>query len=269
MDWLSAGKAVIMGIVEGLTEFIPVSSTGHLIVAGELLRFNNAREAFEIIIQLGAILAVCWAYRDRLWRVVRTLPTEPQARRFVVSLVIAFLPFALVGFLVKDRIDAWMRPMVVANALAIGGLFILLVERGRHKNRFNDAMKMPMPAALGIGCWQLCALVPGVSRSAATIMGALLIGVERRAATEFSFFLAIPTMFTACGYKLFKLRHDLDGGNAATLAIGFVVSFIVALVVIRWLVRFVSTHDFRAFGWYRIGAGAALALLIALGWIAK
>jgi undecaprenyl-diphosphatase len=265
MDLLTAAKAIAMGIVEGLTEFIPVSSTGHLIVAGELLNFEHAREAFEIVIQLGAILAVCWSYRQRLWQVAKTLPSEAASRRFVGSLFLAFLPFALVGYLLSDHIEHLMTPLVVANSLAVGGLIILLIERNRHRNQHVDAMNLPLKTALGIGCCQLFALIPGVSRSGATIMGALLIGVERRAATEFSFFLAIPTMFAASGYALVKHRHELDGGNAAVLALGFVVSFIVALAVISWLIRFVSTRDFRAFGWYRLFAGLALAVMLYFG----
>jgi undecaprenyl-diphosphatase len=267
MDLVGAGKAVILGIVEGLTEFIPVSSTGHLIVAGDLLDFHHSGKMFEIVIQLGAILAVCWRYRARLWSTVARLPTDPAARSFALSLVVAFLPFAAVGFLLRHQVEELMRPIVVANALVVGGFLILAIERMSHRSQHADAQALPLRTALGIGLFQLCALVPGISRAGATIMGALIIGVERKAATEFSFFLAIPTMFAATGYSLIMHREELSADNVAILMVGFVVSFIVALAVITWLVRFVSTHDFRAFGWYRLFAGAAVLGMIWLHWV--
>jgi undecaprenyl-diphosphatase len=256
--------AVILGIVEGLTEFLPVSSTGHLILADSLLGFeSSSSKVFDVVIQLGAILAVVWTYRERLWHEATGLGSDPRSRRFAANVLLAFLPAAVVGALAHGFIKSVLfSPWVVAVALIVGGIAILLIERLLTRPRVHDTDDMPAGTALGIGFCQLLAMIPGVSRSGATIMGALALGVDRKAAAEFSFFLAIPTMFGATVYDVFKNRHDLNGGDAATIAVGFVVSFIVALAVVRWFVGFVGRHGFGPFAWYRIAVGGiALALL--------
>lgn len=274
MDLATAGKAVIMGVVEGLTEFLPISSTGHLMVTGRLIGFEDPGEVFSVVIQLGAILAVCWYFRDRLWQVARRLPGDPAARLFAWSVVLACLPAVVaVGFKANKYLEAYIfTPTVilpvVAATTALGGLIILLIERLRHVAHHSDAERLPWRTALGIGFCQLLALVPGVSRSGATIMGALCLGVERKAATEFTFFLAIPVMLGASALKLVTHRDQLTADRLGVIGIGFVVSFLVALAVVHWLLRFVATHTFNAFGWYRIVAGTLLAAALAFGLLA-
>lgn len=272
MDLVLAAKAALMGLVEGLTEFIPVSSTGHLIAVGDLIGFMSdhprARDAFEVVIQLGAILAVAVLFRERLWRLVLALPSDPAARRFFLKLIVGFIPAGAVGLLTHKYVeDHLMNAGVVAAVLALGGLAILLIERRTPRPALHtDAMNLPWPTVMAIGCCQCISLVlPGTSRSAATILGGILLGVDRRAATEFSFFLALPTMCAATGYSLLKKHEALGEAGWGILAIGFVVSFIVAWVVIAWLLRFVANHTFTAFGWYRIFAGLVLAGLCAAG----
>jgi len=275
MDAVGLGAAVIMGIVEGLTEFIPVSSTGHLIVAGHALGFaaimgdEGAAKAFEVVIQLGAILAVCWLYRARLIQIARELPTTWNAQRFVLALFVAFLPAAVVGLAANKWVDAHLfTPGVVAVALALGGGAIIAVERWPRTVRHLDVGALPWAVIIGIGLFQcLAVLLPGTSRSAATIIGAMLLGVDRRVATEFSFFLAMPIMFAASGYKLVQHHAAFTGDRLVLLAVGFAVSFLVAWVVVAWLLRFVAANRFTAFGWYRLAAGAVIAGLIALGWL--
>ena len=263
--------AIILGLVEGATEFLPVSSTGHLILAGHALGFVGPRaDAFEIIIQLGAILAVVWLYRSLLWRVVRDGLAVAESRRFVLALFVAFLPAAIVGLLTHHWIIAHLfTPAVVVAALILGGVAILAIERWRPAPRIETVMQIGYRTALWIGIAQVFSLVPGVSRSGATIMGALLAGVGRPAAAEFSFLLAIPVMFAATGLNLWENRHLLSGSDALIFAIGFVVAFASALVVVRWLIRFVSHRSFDLFAWYRIVFGLALATLLATGqsWI--
>lgn len=279
MDAVLALKTVIMGVVEGLTEFLPISSTGHLIVAGRAIGFEEslnqalgpdlgpkAASAFEIIIQLGAILAVCWYFRRRIATTLGTVSEEPT-RRFILSLLVAFLPAAVIGFAIHRHLETLLRPEVVAATTIIGGILIILIERRRAEPRFTSANDLPLRIALIIGFCQCLAMIPGTSRSGATIMGALLLGVSRVAATEFSFFLAIPTMMAATALQLVKHRHDLTHQSLLIIAIGFVVSFIVALGVVHWLLKFVSSHRFTAFGWYRIVAGCVLVGLILAGWI--
>ncbi len=272
MDLVEAAKAAVIGIVEGLTEFLPISSTGHIIVAERALAFRDPGEIFAVVIQLGAILAVCWYYRQRLWQVVRGLGSDPAARRFAGSVVIASLPAAVIGALanhwLEEHVFKSIAVTVIATTMIVGGLAILLIEHRTPDERHRDASALPWTTALGIGLFQVLALIPGVSRSGASILGAMLIGVERKAATEFSFFLAIPIMFGATALKLVKHRHELTSGGIELIAIGFVVSFIVALLVVHWLLRFVSHHSFSGFGWYRIIAGGLLALLVWRGWIA-
>lgn len=272
MDLILAAKAALMGLVEGLTEFIPVSSTGHLIATGELIGFMTdhpeARGAFEVVIQLGAILAVVALFRERLWRLAVALPSDPAARRFFLKLIVGFIPAGAVGLLTHKFVEAHlMNTGVVAAVLAVGGLAILLIERRTPRPALHtDAMNLPWRTVMAIGCCQCISLVlPGTSRSAATILGGILLGVDRRAATEFSFFLALPTMCAATGYSLLKKHEALAETGWDILAIGFVVSFFVAWVVIAWLLRFVANHTFTAFGWYRIAAGLTLAGLCVAG----
>jgi undecaprenyl-diphosphatase len=262
MDWLLVLKAAIMGVVEGLTEFLPISSTGHLILAGAVLNFDGElAKLFDVFIQLGAILAVVWAYREKIVSLARRLPSDRAAQHFGVSIVIAFLPAAIVGLGTHKLIKAYLfTPVTVALALVAGGVIILWIERMRHANRFAEMTDITYRAALWVGIAQVCALFPGVSRSGATIMGGLLAGLTRTAATEFSFFLAIPTMFAATLFDLAKSAGGLTAGDAGILAIGFVAAFVSALWVVRWLIRFVGHHDFRPFAYYRIGFGGLLLL---------
>jgi undecaprenyl-diphosphatase len=261
VDPILLAKAAVMGLVEGATEFIPVSSTGHLIIAGNLLGFDrwHGAKTFDVFIQLGAILAVVWLYRAKILDVVRTAPHQERSRRLILNLVIAFLPAAIVGFLANDFIEEKLfRPTVVAAALVIGGVIILLIEAWHRRVRTETVDDVTPKEALGVGLAQLLALVPGTSRSGATIMGGMALGMSRVAATEFSFFLAIPVMFAATLYSLWKARHGLSAADAPVFAIGFVVSFVSALLVIRWLLRFVANNSFRGFAWYRIVFGLLL-----------
>ncbi len=254
--------SVLLGIVEGVTEFLPVSSTGHLIVVSDLLgTTGDADTIFDVVIQSGAILAVCVAYFQRFWNVLRGLATnEPQARRFIMAVLLAFLPAAFLGAFLHDFIKGVLfSPYVVAASLILGGIAIMIAERFYRPLPAVHAVEDFSPAlSLKIGLAQCLAMIPGVSRSGATIIGALLMGVERKTAAEFSFFLAVPTMLGATVYDLWKGRGTLTGGDITDIVIGFVVSFIVALLVIRWFVRFVSTHGFIPFAWYRIVFGFAV-----------
>jgi undecaprenyl-diphosphatase len=256
--------ALLLGVVEGLTEFLPVSSTGHLIVVSSLVGFEGRRaELFQIFIQLGAILAVVWEFRSRLTRLVRELPRSVEARRFVLRIGLAFLPAAVIGLLVHDALlEHLFRPATVAAALVAGAVLIFIVEGLPLRVRTHDIEKVGWGQALAIGLAQCLALWPGVSRAAATILGGLGAGLDRRAATEFSFFLAIPTMFAAAGYNLLKTYDALEPGDAIWLALSFVVAFLIAWASIRWLLRFVSTHSFRVFAWYRIALGLIILLTV-------
>jgi undecaprenyl-diphosphatase len=260
-------SAVLLGIVEGLTEFLPISSTGHLILADRLLGLEGPEsKLFDIVIQLGAILAVCWVYRERLFQAVIGLGSEPPSQRFVANIVIAFLPAAIAGVLLYRFIkEVLFSPWVVAVSLIVGGFLILLIERIRPRPRVHEVESMSLATALGIGCCQILAMIPGVSRAGATIMGALMLRVDRPAATEFSFFLAIPTMLGAAVYDLYKNRAILSFDNGLVIAVGFVVAFLAALFVVRRLVDFVSRPGFGVFAWYRIvvGAIALIALYLA------
>src|SRR5438067_413228 len=262
-DYLTAG---LLGIVEGLTEFLPVSSTGHLILADALLGIEGpASKLFDIVIQLGAILAVCWVYRERFARAAAGLASDPVAQRFVTNVVIAFLPAAVVGVLAHRLIkEVLFSPWVVAVSLIIGGVLILVIERARPPPRVENVDDMRVHTALGIGCCQILAMIPGVSRAGATIMGGQMLRVDRPAATQFSFFLAIPTMFGATVYDLYKNRAILSTDGAVLIAVGFVVAFIAAMFVVRRLVEFVSRHGFGVFAWYRIVVGAIALVALAL-----
>ena len=254
---------ILLGIVEGVTEFLPVSSTGHLILAGTLLGVQDkATATFDIVIQLGAILAVIVLYWRRFMEVaVGLFGGRPKSWAFVRNIALGFLPAAAIGVLVYKAVKALLEsPTVVAVALIVGGIAILAIERLAKRARIESVEAMPWTTALGVGLIQCLAMIPGISRSGATIMGALSLGVERKAAAEFSFFLAIPTMLAASGYDLLKSGATLGHGEWLSIAIGFVVSFVVALVVIRWFVDIVSRHGFAPFAWYRIVVGA-LALV--------
>jgi undecaprenyl-diphosphatase len=264
-------SAVVLGVIEGLTEFLPISSTGHLLVAGQALGFADPGEVFTVVIQLGAILAVCAYYHAKLWRLTRgVLRADRPALLFVRNLLLAALPAAVVGLLLNSWLEAHVfRPavvlQVVAATMALGGVAIIAIERRSRSARFADPADLPWTTALGVGCCQLLAIIPGVSRSGASILGGMLLGIDRRAATEFSFFLAIPIMLGASGLKLVKHRHELGGERMTIIAVGFVVSFVVALAVVHWLIRYVSRRDFVPFAWYRLAAGLALAALLVTG----
>lgn len=258
---------ILLGIVEGVTEFLPVSSTGHLILAGAILGFHGqSAGTFDIVIQLGAILAVLVLYWRRFWDVATGLfGMQAGALAFTRNLALAFLPSAVIGILVYKSIKALLEsPTVVAVALIVGGVAILIIERLVKEPRVRSVETMPWTTAFGIGIAQCLSMIPGVSRSGATIMGALGMGVERKTAAEFSFFLAVPTMLAASGYDLYKNGAALGQGEWTSIAIGFVVSFVVALVVIRWFVGIVGRYGFAPFAWYRIVAGTVA--LIALHW---
>lgn len=264
MDWILYLKAVILGIVEGLTEFLPVSSTGHLIVFGSLLDYTGQEaDTFYIAIQAGAIVAVCWYYRERIVRICKGLFTEPAQQKLAWNTIIAFLPAAVIGVMVAKYIKEWLfNPVSVATALVIGGIIILIVERYQDKNSYIPRVAtmddMSWKDALKVGFLQCLAMIPGTSRSGATIIGGLVIGLSRTAATEFSFFLAIPTIFGATVYELWQSRDILSADSLPVISIGFVVSFFSALIVVRWLLHYVARHDFSAFGWYRIFFGGVI-----------
>lgn len=258
MDLLLAVKALILGVVEGLTEFLPVSSTGHLILAGDLLNFNDEKgKVFEIVIQVGAILAVCWEYRRKIIDVVIGLPTQRAAQKFALNIAIAFMPLASIGLLFGKTIKALLfKPVPVALAFIIGALVIIWAEKREHKIRVEHVDDLSPLDALKLGFAQAFALIPGTSRSGATIIGGLLFGLSRKAATEFSFFLAIPTLIIASLYDLYKHRDLLDVvTDAPYFAVGLAASFISALLAVRGLLRYISHHDFLAFAWYRIVFG--------------
>ena len=257
MDTILLVKAFILGIVEGLTEFLPVSSTGHLILAGDLLDFNDEKgKMFEIVIQFAAILAVCWEFRAKIGSVLAGLPSSREAQRFTLNLFIAFLPAAVLGLLFASRIKAHLfAPVPVALAFIIGGLVILWAEKREHRVRVESVDEMSWQDALKIGLAQCFALIPGTSRSGATIIGGLLFGLSRRAATEFSFFLAIPTLFAATVYEVYKYRGLLKTDDIGLFAVGGVASFVSAFIAVRGLLHFISRHNFTVFAWYRIVFG--------------
>lgn len=258
--------AVLLGIIEGLTEFLPVSSTGHLLLADELLGFKgDAGKTFEIVIQLGAILAVCVVFWQRLWHAATCFVTEAPARAFIRNVIVAFLPAAVIGALAYKQIKAMLEsPMTVAVALVVGGVAILVIERMNKKPMVHQVEDMSTALALKIGFCQVISMIPGVSRAGATIMGSMLLGVDRRVAAEFSFFLAIPTMMGATVLSLYKNWSALSLDDGAMIAIGFVTAFLSALVVVRGFIAFISRHGFAPFAWYRIvvGGGAIVWLLL-------
>lgn len=258
MDIALLIKAVILGIVEGLTEFLPVSSTGHLILAGDLLDFTDEKaKLFSIVIQVGAILAVCWEYRRKLAVVICGLHRDAQARKFVMNLVVAFMPLAMLGLAFGKQIKAVLfKPIPVALAFIIGAFVIIWAEKREHKIRVHDVDDLTVLDALKLGIAQAFALIPGTSRSGATIIGGLLFGLSRKAATEFSFFLAIPTLVVASLYDLYKHRDLLHGESDVLLfAVGLIASFISAIIAVKGLLRYISQHNFIIFAWYRIVFG--------------
>ncbi len=261
--------AIILGIVEGLTEFLPVSSTGHLILAGQLLNFNDDKgKVFEIVIQFAAILAVVWEYRVRLYRTVLGLKSDCASQRLAINITVAFLPSAILGFLFLKQIKAYLfNPMVVATAFIAGGLLIIWAERREHIIKAETIDDMTWRDALKVGFAQAVAMIPGTSRSGATIIGGLFFGLSRLAAAEFSFFLAIPTMLGATVYDVYKHRQLFSVNDWSLFAAGSVVSFISAFFAVRGLIRFISRHDFTVFAWYRIAFGILVIGSAQLGWV--
>ncbi|MCX7091978.1 MAG: undecaprenyl-diphosphate phosphatase [Methylobacter sp.] len=258
MDILLALKTIILGIVEGLTEFLPISSTGHLILVGDLLNFNDDKgKLFEIVIQVGAILAVCWEYRTKIASIIIGLPRSTQAQKFALNLMIAFMPLASLGLLFGKYIKAVLfKPIPVALAFIVGAFIIIWAEKREHKIRIHEIEDLSPLDALKLGLAQAFALIPGTSRSGATIIGGLLFGLSRKAATEFSFFLAIPTLIVASLYDLYKHRDLLDlATDAPYFVVGLITAFLSALWAIKALLRYISHHDFIVFAWYRIAFG--------------
>ena len=269
MDLWTAAQALILGVVEGLTEFLPISSTGHQIIVADLLNFGGERAmAFNIIIQLGAILAVVWEFRRKIIDVVVGLPTKPEARRFTTNLIIAVMPAVVLGVIFADVIHEYLfNPITVATALVIGGVIMLWAERRQHVIRAETVDDMIWKDAVKIGFAQCLAMIPGTSRSGSTIIGGLLFGLSRKAATEFSFFLAMPTMVGAAVYSGYKYRHLFQPDDLPVFAIGFVTSFIFAMIAVRALLKFISNHSYAVFAWYRIGFGLLILATWQFGWI--
>ena len=260
-------EALFLGFIEGLTEFLPVSSTGHLLLVGHFLGFESTGKTFEVLVQLGAILAILLAYYGRLWRIAQALPYNPEARRFVLGVLIAFLPAAVIGAVLHGFIkDVLFNPWIVCMTLIAGGFVLLLVDNFPIKVTQTDATKFPLPMYAKIGFLQCLAMVPGVSRSGATIVGAMLMGADKRSAAEFSFFLAMPTMAGAFAYDLLKNYKNLSADDVTAIAIGFVAAFLSALLVVKTFLNYISRHGFAPFAWWRIVVGAAgLAGLLVFG----
>jgi undecaprenyl-diphosphatase len=261
-------KAALLGTLQGLTEFLPISSTAHLIIAGRLLQYDDPGGVFKVMIQLGSILAVMWLYRVRILNVISRLATSPVARRFALMILAAFLPSLLAGAFLAGFVKTvlYENLIVVAVSFVLGGVVILIVERTRPAPRIHEADQTPLAQAVGIGVFQTLALIPGVSRAGATIIGGMLLGLDRRAAAEFSFFLAMPTMIAAFVHDLFEVKDHLSSRLAAEIGIGFVMAFAAAALVIKPFLGFVSRSGFGPFAWYRIAAGLALMAAIATGW---
>ncbi len=258
---------VVLGLIEGATEFIPVSSTGHILLVGHFLGFHSPGKSFEVLIQLGAILAILSVYAAKLIRLLIDLPSDPRTRRFVLGILVAFLPAAVIGAIMHGAIKLLFDfPIVICIALILGGIVLLWVDRLELKPVYRDVMDYPLKTSLAIGICQCAAMIPGVSRSGSTIVGAMLLGADKRSAAEFSFFLAMPTMAGAFAYDLFKNWKVLDTSDVAMIALGFAVSFVAALVVVRFLLDYVSRHGFALFGWWRIIVGGiGLGALLVLG----
>lgn len=261
-------QVILLGILEGLTEFIPVSSTGHILLAGHFMGFDSPGKAFEILIQLGAILAILSVYAAKLWQLLLDLPSDARSRRFVAGIIIAFLPAAFVGVLLHSFIKEVLfeTPVLICSTLIVGGIILLIVDRLPLKPEYEDIMDFPPSLAFKIGVCQTLAMIPGVSRSGATIVGALLLGADKRSAAEFSFFLAMPTMAGAFTYDLYKNWSVIDASAAWSIALGFVTAFVAAVFVVRYLLGYVSRHGYALFGWWRIlVGGVGLGALTVLG----
>lgn len=269
MDFWSAFQAIILGIVEGLTEFLPISSTGHQIIVADLIDFGGERAmAFNIIIQLGAILAVVWEFRRKIYDVVVGLPKQREAQRFTANLLIAFMPAVVLGVMFADLIHEYLfNPITVAAALVVGGVIMLWAERREHRIEVDHVDQMNWSHALKIGFVQCVAMIPGTSRSGSTIIGGLLFGLSRKAATEFSFFLAMPTMVGAAVYSGYKYRELFQPADLPVFALGFVVSFIFAMIAVRGLLKFIANHSYAVFAWYRIVFGMLILATWAFGWV--
>lgn len=260
--------AAFLGLLEGLTEFLPVSSTGHLLLAGHFLGFESKGKTFEVVIQLGAILALASVYAALVLRILVRAPHDDAARRTIVSVLLAFLPAVIVGLLARDFIKnvLFETPILIAVMLILGGFVLLVIDRIAPEPVHHDALGLPFGKSLAIGICQTVAMIPGVSRSGATIVGALLMGVEKRAAAEFSFLLSLPTMGAAVAYDLFKNRDVLDFGAVWEIAVGFSVAFITAILVVRWVLNYISRNGYALFGWWRIVVGSAALAALLLGY---
>lgn len=264
-NFLEAG---FLGLVEGMTEFIPVSSTGHLLLIGHFMGFESAGKSFEVLVQLGAILAILSVYAAKIMRLARDFTTDAKARRFVFGVLLAFLPAAFIGVMAHGFIKTVLfeTPMLICIMLILGGFVLLWVDRLDLRPRYHNAMDFSLPMCLAIGFVQCLAMVPGVSRSGATIVGALFLGADKRSAAEFSFFLAMPTMIGAFAYDLYKTHNQLTFNDGALIAVGFVMAFISGVFVVRYLLDYVSRHGFKLFGWWRLIVGAAgMAALMVWG----
>lgn len=268
MEQQTIAEALLLGLLEGLTEFIPVSSTGHILLAGHFIGFESTGKAFEVMIQLGAILAIVTIYFARLWRIALALPQDPKTRRFVAGVLLAFLPAAVIGALAHGFIKTVLfeSPMLICVMLILGGIVLLWVDRRTTQPVYHDVMGFPLMLCVKIGFFQCLAMIPGTSRSGATIVGALLLGADKRSAAEFSFFLAMPTMAGAFAYDLFKNRDILSAADLPIIAAGFVAAFVAAVVVVRYLLDYVSRRGYALFGWWRLAVGSAgLVALAAWG----
>lgn len=252
-------SALILGLIEGLTEFIPVSSTAHVLLAGHFLGFESPGNTFAVLIQLGAILAILLVYFKRLWTIATSLPSSPRARHFVLSILLAFLPAAIIGAILHDFIKTVLfeTPVLICTVLILGGIVLLIVDRIKFTPKYTDVMDYPLPLALKIGFFQCLAMIPGMSRSGATIVGALLMGADKRSAAEFSFFLAMPTMLGAFTLDLYKNRAALTFDDSALIVVGFIAAFVSGLFVVRSLLDFVAKRGYAPFAYWRILVGAA------------
>ncbi|MDC7677038.1 undecaprenyl-diphosphate phosphatase [Asticcacaulis machinosus] len=264
MDYLIA---LLLGFVEGLTEYIPVSSTGHLLLLSHFLNFSTTGKTFEVLIQLGAVLALLSLYFNRLWNVVITLPSNPQSRGFVISILVAFLPALVLGVLLHDFIKGVLfeSPQTICYALIIGGILLWLVDRFAPTPTHNDAMRIDVKTALAIGLFQCLAMIPGMSRSGSTLIGAMLMKVEKKAAAEFSFFLAMPTMAGAFAYDIYKTYDQMDFSDVGLIATGFIAAFVTALFVVRAVLDFVSKHGYGVFALWRLAVGITGLILLHYG----
>jgi undecaprenyl-diphosphatase len=269
LDLLDLARAALLGILQGLTEFLPVSSTGHLLIFGRAIGYDDPGGVFTVMIQLGSILAVMWLYRQRIWEVVTGLPTKPDARRFTLMLFLSFLPAVAIGYVSAQyvRDELYIRLDIIAWALILGGFAMLAIERWPPKIEVRDAAETPIWRAIGVGVFQTLALIPGVSRSGATIFGGLVIGLDRRAAAEFSFFLAMPTMVAAFIYDFMHVKDHITTDRIAEIAVGFVFAFISAWLVVKPFLNFVTKVGFGPFAWYRIVFGAVILGVLAMGWL--